>query len=142
MRTTPDNVGRLCSAKRTNGEKCGRWAIKGGTVCIFHGGATTAARAAAQNRLLAMVEPAFAVLMECMESDAEWKTKVQAALGVLDRAGFGPTKTLAVEDGRKDLSGLSLEQLQARALALSQRIKERAETAGELAEMPAQGSVQ
>lgn len=42
---------RRCRAHRTNGEPCRAWAINGGYVCRAHGGATTAAKLAAQRRL-------------------------------------------------------------------------------------------
>lgn len=40
-----------CSARRTNGEPCQAWAIKGGTVCRSHGGSSKQVRAAASKRL-------------------------------------------------------------------------------------------
>src|SRR5438046_1115634 len=42
---------RRCTALRTNGEPCSRWAIKGGNVCPFHGGSAPQVRAAARRRL-------------------------------------------------------------------------------------------
>lgn len=39
-----------CTAKRTNGEPCKSWAIKGGKVCRVHGGASKRAKAAAARR--------------------------------------------------------------------------------------------
>lgn len=37
MARTPQK--RRCTGKRSNGEPCRAWAIKGGTVCVTHGGA-------------------------------------------------------------------------------------------------------
>lgn len=40
-----------CTARRTNGEPCNAWAIKGGTVCRSHGGSIKHVRDAANRRL-------------------------------------------------------------------------------------------
>jgi hypothetical protein len=104
------------------GKQCGRWAIKGGQFCIFHGGATALGRHGAKQRLLAMCEPAFATLLDAM-AHADWKTKVTAAIAVLDRAGHGPKSTLTLETPSGDLSDFTLEQLEDRAMAVSQIIR-------------------
>jgi hypothetical protein len=41
---------RLCSARRQDGKPCGRWAIRGGTMCGVHGGSAPQVRAAARRR--------------------------------------------------------------------------------------------
>lgn len=40
-----------CTARRTNGETCGNWAMHGGRVCHAHGGKAPAVRLAAAARL-------------------------------------------------------------------------------------------
>lgn len=45
MPRNPDK--RRCSARKTNGDPCGHWAIRGGTVCAHHGGRAPQVRAAA-----------------------------------------------------------------------------------------------
>lgn len=42
---------RRCHAKNRRGEQCGRLAIRGGTVCINHGGAAPAAKRKAAERI-------------------------------------------------------------------------------------------
>lgn len=42
---------RRCTARNRRGDRCGRWAIRGGTVCSVHGGKSPQAQAAAQRRL-------------------------------------------------------------------------------------------
>ena len=48
-------AGKKCSAKKQNGQPCGQWAIRGGKVCRFHGGAAKQVKAAAA-RALALEE--------------------------------------------------------------------------------------
>lgn len=49
MATNPDK--RRCAAKRTNGEPCNNWAMKGMKVCRNHGGSSPQAKRAAAKRL-------------------------------------------------------------------------------------------
>jgi hypothetical protein len=42
---------RRCRARRTNGQPCGCWAIRGGFVCRVHGGAAPQVRAKAMARV-------------------------------------------------------------------------------------------
>ena len=44
---------RRCRARRTDGQPCGCWAIRGGYVCRVHGGAAPQVRAKADARLVA-----------------------------------------------------------------------------------------
>lgn len=46
-----DHPDRRCTATSRSGERCKRWAIKGGRVCRSHGGAAPQVRAAAERRL-------------------------------------------------------------------------------------------
>jgi hypothetical protein len=45
---------RKCSARRRDGQPCGCWAIRGGTVCRVHGGAAPQVRRKARDRLEAI----------------------------------------------------------------------------------------
>ena len=98
--------------------RCQRPAIPGGTVCTTHGGSAPAVKRAAQRRLLAMIDPAMDALLRAVEECDEWPTKVRAAIAVLDRAGFGPTTALRVEDGVEEYANLSGDELKQRALAI------------------------
>lgn len=44
---------RTCTATKSNGEPCKRWAIAGGSVCATHGGSIGRVKAAAERRLAA-----------------------------------------------------------------------------------------
>lgn len=103
-------VRRCTAAARSTGERCGRTPIPGGYVCRVHGGDVPAAREAAKQRLLQLVDPAIygltqalkiAESFQCKEcggfSDAKMAAVVvKAAQIVLDRAGLGPKKELEV----------------------------------------------
>lgn len=65
---------------------------------------------------------AVKVLRSAMHGDGDMVV-VRAACAVLDRAGFGPHTTVAVEDNR-DLSRLTTEQLFERAERLRRAIEE------------------
>jgi hypothetical protein len=92
---------RKCTATSAAGTPCGAWAIVGGTVCHYHGGATPGARQAAQNRMLALLSPALERLARilqtsppcetCGRSDTDLDPSVVKAIQiVLDRTGFAP----------------------------------------------------
>jgi hypothetical protein len=109
-----DTSERQCIARSKNsGEQCKNFAIRGMQVCRLHGGSSPTAKHAAKVRLLAMCEPAFGVLEDCMaDPDAEWDVKVKAALAVLDRAGFGPKATLTHKHKQdEDLDAKTEDQL-------------------------------
>lgn len=56
-----------CTAHKKSGAPCGKEAIAGGNVCRFHGGAASQVKAAAKLRLLALVNPALAVLARSLK---------------------------------------------------------------------------
>jgi len=51
-----------CTAHNRQGKQCGRAAIKGSNICYKHGGNAPQVIAAARRRLLAMVDPALAIM--------------------------------------------------------------------------------
>lgn len=93
------NPERRCTATaRRTGNRCRRAAIKGGTVCTVHGGNLPQVRRAAKDRLLELVDPALASLHKVLsDPSAEDAVKVRAALGILDRTGFGPGHKIQVD---------------------------------------------
>ncbi len=66
---------------------CKKWAIKGGSVCVNHGGSTPQVKKAASKRLLAMVEPSLIELEELVIQNGHLPTKLGAIRTVLERAG-------------------------------------------------------
>ena len=111
-----------CTAKsKSTGEQCKLAPIPGGTVCGVHGGSAPAAKMAAQRRLIGMIDPAMAALLRAIEECEEWPTKVRAAIAVLDRAGFGPTASLRLDEQGGDYAALSSADLKDRAMWIVQR---------------------
>lgn len=78
---------RKCRAKNAAGNPCGKYAIKGGSVCPTHGGSAPQVKKRAALRLLAMVEPALVELQEVVMQNVHLPSKVAAIRTVLERAG-------------------------------------------------------
>lgn len=98
-----------CHATNKKGEPCGAPAILGGKVCRTHGGSAPQVKRAAQLRLAALVDPAITVLEDQMENGENGRDKQAAANSVLDRAGYGRTQNVNVEDARDMLLQRLLE---------------------------------
>jgi hypothetical protein len=98
------NPSRRCraSVKRT-GEQCRRAAIKGGTVCTTHGGAAPQVQKSAKQRLLDLADPAIAALAKIVrDDDTDDAVRVRAALGILDRVGYGPGSKISLDFSKFD----------------------------------------
>lgn len=78
---------RICTTIKQNGERCKRYAIKGGFVCMTHGGAAPQVRARANKRLLALVEPSLIRLGDLVQQSEHMPTALGAIRTVLERAG-------------------------------------------------------
>lgn len=84
---------RRCTAHSARtGKRCGKAAILGGTVCQTHGGGAPQVKAAASERLLALVDPALAALAKALRHK-DIRAAVTAARDVLDRAGHVAPRT-------------------------------------------------
>ena len=90
-------------------------------MCVLHGGATMAAQMAARRRLLSLVDPSLEALEKALEC-GEWPTVARVALGLLDRAGFGPTASLRIEDPERDFRDMSRDQLRERARQVLEKL--------------------
>ena len=102
----------LCGAKTSAGTPCRRRPMKGGARCVLHGGGSPLARQAAERRLLYGVSLALDRLLDVLsEHDHEGPCEtcgcnassrdpvvIRAALGLLDRSGYGPGLTLRTEE--------------------------------------------
>lgn len=86
-----------CTAKTRDGDLCKNARMIGAPTCRMHGSATKAARAKAEERILAAADPAAAKLVELMSSKkVPHNVQLAAARDLLDRAGIG-TKGNTVE---------------------------------------------
>lgn len=82
---------RQCTARKSaTGERCKAWAIRGGNVCVTHGGAAPQVRKKAEERLAEMVEPALIQLRNLIDSADSDAVKLAAVKDALDRAGYKP----------------------------------------------------
>jgi hypothetical protein len=98
--------GHRCTATNRAGERCKRFAIIGGFVCVMHGGGAAQVRQAARQRLLALVDPAIDALLRALESGDPCATcgrqddmgiVIRAAQLVLDRVGLGPAISVTAD---------------------------------------------
>lgn len=98
-----------CSAhsKRT-GKQCGQWAIPGGAVCKWHGGAAPQVQAKALERLMALQDRAIDRITKLIAQDAFPTVAYAASKDVLDRTMGKPRETvdMNVTDATSILSKL------------------------------------
>jgi len=96
--SNPASLENRCVVTKKNGERCKRNAAPGTTVCVKHGATAPQTAAKAKERLLAMVEPALVELSRIVSqpttSDSD---RLRAIAMILDRTGYGPGSSLAIE---------------------------------------------
>lgn len=81
---------RACTAKKKDGTPCKRSPIKGGTVCMSHGGAAPQVRRKANERLLQGVPKMLSELKRlATEENMPSNVRLAAIRDWLDRAGIG-----------------------------------------------------
>ena len=83
----PDHLEQCHARSKQTGDRCGQPAIKGGTVCPWHGGGSPNVKARANLRLLQLVDPALSRLATIIH-DGDDDVAVRAANSILDRAGI------------------------------------------------------
>src|SRR5580658_8139106 len=82
---------RCTAYSKTTGKRCKQAAIRGGNVCIVHGGASPAAKAGAQRRLATLVDPALEIMWELLiDKKTPHATRFAIIKDILDRAGLKP----------------------------------------------------
>lgn len=83
---------------RTTGKPCGNLPMKGQAVCRMHGGSTKAARAKAQERILAAADLAAKYLIEFMTNKrVPYPTRLAATREILDRAGISDALRVEIQ---------------------------------------------
>lgn len=96
-----------CMGIKDNGERCGRWAIRGGTVCPKHGANLPSVKKhaearvqAARMRLVGLADDAVGVLEDLITNPGTGEAvRLKAATEILDRSGVkgGIDVTVEVE---------------------------------------------
>jgi hypothetical protein len=89
----------ICTAHRTNGEPCRAPSIRGGHVCVVHGGRAPQVRQSAEERIRALVDPSLKRIQRTIADDDNPALALAAARDILDRAGYKATEKVQ-QDGR------------------------------------------
>lgn len=74
-----------CTATNRQGERCGKEAIPGGTVCRFHGGAAPQVRARAVERIKEARDLALDRLIESLQPDPEYPLDPRVLADITDK---------------------------------------------------------
>lgn len=94
-----------CTASSSNGsgKQCAAHAIRGGTVCVTHGGRAPQVKRKAEERLeaarqemLELIEPALTRLRTLLSAESE-AVQLAAVRDLLDRVGLGAKQKAEVE---------------------------------------------
>src|ERR1700730_10114119 len=72
-----------CRARNRRGQACGRWALRGSTVCISHGAAAPQVRRKAAERMALLVPHALGALARLLEPNVDERLQLLAAREVL-----------------------------------------------------------
>ena len=104
---------RCTATSKSTGKRCGMAAIRGGRVCIVHGGGSPAAKAMAERRIATLVDPALEVMFEMLMSKKTTPAvRFSIIKDILDRAGYKPVeKHEHTQLWNGDPSSLTDEQL-------------------------------
>ena len=93
---------RQCTAHKRNGDRCKNAAIRGGTVCGYHGGNAPAVKAKARLRLeMASDRLARQLLNMTTDPNVADPVKLAAIKDALDRSGIQATTAVSVEFSTK-----------------------------------------
>lgn len=86
-----------CSTIKKNGEQCGRWSVRGATVCYKHGAnlpqvrkAAEARVAEARTRMMGVTPDMFEILLDLTKPGVSEGVRLKAATEIMDRAGLKP----------------------------------------------------
>lgn len=92
------NPARRCTAHRKNGDRCRKWAIRGGNVCTHHGGKARQTVEKARRRLAENADRgAKQLLALAFDKKQPAEIRLKATLQLLDRAGVNAKTAVDVE---------------------------------------------
>ncbi len=93
----------LCHAhKADTGQPCKAFAIRGGKVCVYHGGMAPNVRQRAQERLEAMIDPALDRLRQLIDTADSDSVRLRALELAMDRALGKVTDKLKLSGDQDD----------------------------------------
>jgi hypothetical protein len=118
----PEAEPSRCAYVSGSGSPCSRPPVEGEAYCIRHGANLVRAQDVIARRLLALQEKAIFELADLLTFAFDDRVKLAAIQTVLDRTGFGPKSTVAVEQPADDLTSLSEAQVSERVARLHQRL--------------------
>jgi len=96
--------------------QCELDAVEGDSFCVVHGANVERSAEEIRRNIVALQFKSVRVIEEVMLMGGnEDRVRLAAALSILDRTGFGPKSTVAVENQAEDVTLLSEEQLITRA---------------------------
>lgn len=100
----PVPVVRCTATSTTTGKRCGRWSLRGTTVCVSHGGRlpsvvehSNAVVESARMRLFGLADEAVDVIEDIIKNSTQEQMKLKAAEMVLNRAGIKDAIDISVE---------------------------------------------
>jgi hypothetical protein len=88
---------RCCTAHKTNGDPCQRYATRGSNVCRLHGGAAPQTVAKARERLALAADRMARELLGIAEGAESEAVKLAAVKDALDRAGLSAKTAVEVD---------------------------------------------
>lgn len=105
------NAARCSARSKQSGMQCKNYAIAGGTVCRFHGGAIPSVRRKARLRLAELVEPAISTLAREMVKAEKSADRQRAANSILDRGGVPRTSHIRGQMSLEESKALLVERI-------------------------------
>lgn len=100
-----------CKAHKKDGTPCGRWPVRGSTVCPKHGGSAPQVRRKAAERLAAAADVLMAQLLGIAASAESEAVRLAAIKDALDRAGFAPAQMVKFGLAQDDPFGDLLKEI-------------------------------
>lgn len=92
-----NNPQRRCTAKRTNGKPCRKWAIQGGNVCATHGGKAIQVVQKARIRVQNHADKLMRTELEfAYDETKDANVRLKAVQDALNRAGLQPISVVQV----------------------------------------------
>lgn len=116
-----------CTAIKSNGERCGRWSLRGATICYTHGGRlnnvqehAAAVVEGAKLRLIGLTDLAIDQLEDLVRNGSAEKIRLDAARDILDRAGAKGAVEISVEVTQTETAA---DRVRAKLVETAKRLK-------------------